>query len=336
MAIAENPDINKKSLQSGDNYPAFTQLKDDFPPPIINEIELIQKTIELTETRALLEDKNYELQILNREIIRQNKELVKKTFDITETKVLLEDKNIELEYANKEIFNTLQQKTVFVSQAAHDLRTPLTPIMILLPLLRKGITDRHVLHNLEIIEKNANYLNQIVNELLAFIKLQTRMPENVFEKTDICGLASEVITNNTVVFRTHGIRIIKRFEKNVPATFTDKFNMTAVFQNLLSNAVKFTPNKGKIIVTIRKIDNFINVRISDNGIGMSKKTIKKLFTEFFRADESRHIAGTGLGLSIGKRIIENHNGRIWAESRGLNKGSSIIFEIPIKTKEVDR
>ena len=330
-AIAENPDNGGKGLQSLNNYPAFDK-QGNLPINSINEIELIQKTIELTETKALLEDKNYELLKLNREITMQNKELIEKTIELTETKALLEDKNVALEDANKEILNTLNLKTIFISQAAHDLKTPLTPVMILLPLLRKGITDKHLLHNLDIVEKNANYLNHIVNELIAFIKLQTSKIENVFEDTNLIKLVNEVIINNEIVFKTHRIRIIKKFAKNIPDTLADKFNMRAVFQNLLSNAIKFTHNNGSITITIRKIDNFINVRISDTGIGMSKKTISKLFTEFFRADESRHIEGTGLGLSICKRIIENHKGRILAESRGNNNGSSIIFEIPIKTE----
>ena len=298
----------------------------------VEDMELIRKTFELSEIRGKLEDQFNELEKLNKEIVRQNKELIRKTLELTETRAQLEDKNDELEQANKEILNMLKIKTEFINQAAHDLRTPLTPILTLLPLLGNTITDKDALHNLEVIERNANYLNHIVNELIGLIKLQTSKLEGVFEEIDIGAVANEVIGNNEVIFSNHKLGIIKKFEKKLPTTLIDRFKMIEVFQNLLGNSVKYTPDGGTITITIKKIDNFINVRISDNGIGMSKKTLAKLFTEFFRADQARHTEGAGLGLSICKRIIEKHEGRVWAESKGLGKGSSMIFEIPIKQK----
>ena len=86
---------------------------------------------------------------------------------------------------------------------------------------------------------------------------------------------------------------------------------------------------GKLKITTFEKDNFIYVSIKDTGTGMTKKTLSKLFEPFFKADESRHSEGSGLGLSICKKIIEEHNGGILAQSEGLGKGSTITFYLPI-------
>jgi signal transduction histidine kinase len=87
-----------------------------------------------------------------------------------------------------------------------------------------------------------------------------------------------------------------------------------------------------LTISAKKIDNIINIRFEDTGIGITKSDLPKIFGEFFKADVSRHVEGEGLGLSICKEIIEDHHGRILAESEGRGKGSAILFEIPIKQK----
>lgn len=328
----------------------------------------VRKSLDLTETRAQLEDKYYELESLNREINKQNKELIRRTIELTETKAKLEDKNIDLtnsylelekqrrdllrktieltdiksqledrtvklEEANKEILSMLKLKTEFINQAAHDLRTPLTPIMTLIPLLKPYLKDNNALHNLDIIFNNANYLNRIVKELLLLAKTKTSRFEYMFEYIELCDLIDEVLSNNETVFKSQGITIVRKYEKGLPKVQLDRFKMIEVIQNIFANTLKFSHGKGILTISIKKIDKFINVRMSDTGIGMSKNTLIKVFEEFFKADPSRHGEGVGLGLSICKRIIEKHNGRIWAESKGIGKGSSIIFEVPVNQPE---
>jgi signal transduction histidine kinase len=101
---------------------------------------------------------------------------------------------------------------------------------------------------------------------------------------------------------------------------------------LLDNAIKFTPAKGKVIVETKKVNDGILVQVIDNGIGIKKETLKKLFVRFFQVDSSisRRYEGTGLGLSISKGIVEAHGGRIWAESGGVGKGSTFSFIIPVR------
>ena len=102
-----------------------------------------------------------------------------------------------------------------------------------------------------------------------------------------------------------------------------------MLHNLISNAIKFMPKGGTLNFETLKKDNFLYVRIKDSGIGMTQKTLSRLFEPFFKADQSRHSQGSGLGLSICKTIVENHKGKIWAESKGLGKGTIITFTLPL-------
>ena len=94
------------------------------------------------------------------------------------------------------------------------------------------------------------------------------------------------------------------------------------------------PKGGSFTVSAKKIDNIINIGFKDTGIGVKKSVLSKIFDEFYKADSSRHFEGEGLGLSICKGIMKDHHGTIWAESKGLGKGSTISFNIPIKQKKV--
>ena len=273
---------------------------------------------------------NIDLQKAYKEIKKQNMELVRKTIELTELKERLEDKNLDLQQAYGDVKKTLQAKTEFLNKAAHDLRTPLTPILTLLPIVQKRTRDEESKYNLKIVYNNAKYLNTLVEELLELVRTEAMSFKYNFKKIKLQNLVQEVIENHKIVFQENCIKVICKISESLPEVAADKSKMIEVLQNLLSNAIKFTPKGGGIAIKIRKIDNFINVRVEDTGIGMSKKTLSRLFEEFYKADESRHYPGSGLGLSICKRIIEAHKGRIWAESGGHGKGSVLAFSIPLK------
>ena len=101
--------------------------------------------------------------------------------------------------------------------------------------------------------------------------------------------------------------------------------------NLLGNALKFTPKGGKVLITGSVKDKSVEVRIADNGIGLAKENLEKIFEKFSQLDSSttRVAGGLGLGLVFAKEIVEAHGGKIWAESAGLGRGSAFIFTLPI-------
>jgi len=104
--------------------------------------------------------------------------------------------------------------------------------------------------------------------------------------------------------------------------------MDEVIQNLLVNAIKFTREGGNVVINSKKDGNSVIISIKDNGIGITKKGLKRIFEEFYIEDKSRHGHSSGLGLSIAKRIVEKHKGEIWAESKGKGKGSTFFVKLP--------
>lgn len=291
-----------------------------------------ERTNLLEEATKKSMERYHELQKLTKEIQKQNRDLVRRTIDLTELKGQLEDKNIDLQDANKQISNALQVKTQFINQAAHDLGTPLTPILTLLPLIKGRIKDKKTIYDITIVENNAKNLSDIAKELIALIKTEAKGAEYKFQKINLRHLIDDSIKNYNIIFENNKIKAVNKAPNNLPMIEGDKHKLIELLENLISNAVKFMPKGGALAIAVKKIDNFINVSISDSGIGMTKSTLSSLFEEFFKADKSRHYKGSGLGLSICKRIVEGHNGKIWAESAGLGRGSTIAFSIPIRQK----
>lgn len=276
-----------------------------------------------------LKERNQELQKLYNQLNRQNKDFIRKTIDLTELKNKLEDKNFELENANREITGMLKAKTEFMNRVAHDLRTPLAPILILAALIKSKTNDKKIKHDISIVENNAKYINQILSELITLIKREPGKLESDYEMLDINDLIEEILNNEENVFKAKKIKVFKQIAPKLHSVMGSRISLIEVLHNLVSNAVKFMAKGGKLRIRAFEKDNFIYVSVKDNGIGMSKKTLSKLFEPFFKADESRHSEGSGLGLSICKKIVEEHGGGIVAQSEGMGKGSAITFCLPI-------
>jgi len=297
------------------------------------EIEVKKRTQNLEKSKLYLDkivkERTKELEGAKKGVENQNVELVQKTVELNEIKNQLEDRNYELEKANNEITEILKMKTDFMNRAAHDLRTPLTPITILVPIIKKKVSDEKLRKDLTVVENNANYLNQLVSELIILIKMQSGTVEYKYEKIIMDEMIDEVIKNEESVLKVNRINIVKKIQSNLPQVNGDRLKLTEVLQNIMSNAIKFMPNGGTLDFEAIKKDNFLYVSIKDSGIGMTKKTLSNLFEPFFKADQSRHSQGSGLGLNICKIIVENHKGKIWAESRGLGKGTTITFTLPL-------
>ena len=144
--------------------------------------------------------------------------------------------------------------------------------------------------------------------------------------------------------------IIDRFEmtKNDDITFIrdipeenyyvdiDEDKITQVLYNIISNSLKYSPEGGKLTFRVGTVDNFIVVSISDQGVGIPKNVIDKIFDRFYRVDKarSRNLGGTGLGLAIAKEMVVAHGGRIWAESVE-GKGTTVFFTLPYEQDEED-
>lgn len=226
-----------------------------------------------------------------------------------------------------EINRLLKQKNAFINQLSHDLKTPLVPLVGLLPLIAKRLTDPDDCEMMAAVTRSVTFMQGLVEKTLWLAKLNSDHYDLELEHLEIAPILEECIKNidtqlgdRTVIcsFREiEGVRV-----KGNPLA------LQQVFHNLLSNAVQYTGTQGKIKIDSAVEENDIRIVITDSGIGMAKVQVDHAFDEFYRADASRNSSSVGLGLSIVKRIIDKHGGRVWIESQGVGEGTSIFLTFP--------
>jgi signal transduction histidine kinase len=134
-----------------------------------------------------------------------------------------------------------------------------------------------------------------------------------------------------------GLIVVENLMDGLPPVAGDEGRLLQVFDNLLGNAIKFSPDGGQITVSVEDAGSAVKVSVADQGVGIPKDQLDKVFERFYQVDgsASRRFAGIGLGLTIAKRIVETHGGRIWAES-GVGRGSTFHFTIPKYGAEGER
>lgn len=243
--------------------------------------------------------------------------------------VLNQNLEIKVKERTKEIKKLLKQKDNFISQLGHDLRTPLTPMFALLPLIEAQVNDEKGKQYIQLIQKNSRYMRDLVNKTITYAKLNTDNIEFSFDELNIHDFVENIIKQLYQSPNENDIEISNIITCELKVV-VDSIQIKEVFQNLISNAIKYKKEQSTAHITIDAKHDGDNVIISieDDGIGMSREQIEKIFDEFYKADHARSdIDSHGLGLNICKRIIEKHNGSIWAESNGLGQGTKFYFTL---------
>ncbi|MBK6962873.1 MAG: PAS domain-containing sensor histidine kinase [Bacteroidales bacterium] len=224
-------------------------------------------------------------------------------------------------------------KDRFFSIIAHDLKSPFNNILGFSNLLADLVKDKsnnEIVEYAEIIKNASEQAMDLLLNLLEWSRMQTgRIPFNP-EAIDIVRLVHEACKLSDVTARLKSIGIIEELPEKLIA-FADKAMIGAVMRNLISNAVKYTNSGGYIVVSAQMPVNELLVSVSDNGVGISKTALEKLFRieESISTKGTRNEKGTGLGLLLCKEFVEKHGGRIWVESES-GKGSTFYFTIPMK------
>ncbi|KAF5030448.1 Sensor histidine kinase WalK [anaerobic digester metagenome] len=222
----------------------------------------------------------------------------------------------------------LAQKDEFISQLGHDLKTPLTPLVALMPRIVAREQDPDLRRLLEIAGHNVTYMKDLVQKTLQLARMNSLYVELDLEPLDLKTELDNTLRNYAVLFKTKTITL----NNNIPAGIAvraDRVLLGEIFNNLIANAVKYIEDgKGTITIDAAREQEAVVVSVRDTGIGMSREQLEKAFAEFYKADASRHdLESPGLGLTICRRIVERHGGRIWAESAGEGRGSTIIFTL---------
>ncbi len=218
----------------------------------------------------------------------------------------------------------------FVANVSHELRTPISSIKGYAETLLEGaIEDKDNAKDfINIIYQDSNRLAKLIDDLLDLSRIESDKMKMAFLPVDILNVIKRTVS--IIENQAKSILINLDVPENLPKVSADETRLTQVILNLLDNAIKYTPEKGKVTITAGlKNDKFIQVDVSDTGVGIPEKDLPRIFERFYRVDKarSRELGGTGLGLSIVKHIIQSHSGEVWAKS-DPGKGSTFSFTIP--------
>ena len=220
----------------------------------------------------------------------------------------------------------------FVANVTHELKTPLTSISGFVETLRINdnidISTRN--RFLGIIETESDRLKRLIDDILLLSFIENKEQE-CFEDIDIYSVFKEVYELTYTSAKVKDIDIEYNFEHENMIIKSNRDYIKQIFLNLVDNAIKYTPNGGIVTTEVRYDDNYILIKVIDNGIGISKEDKTRIFERFYRVDKarSRDVGGTGLGLAIVKHIVKSLHGTIDVESE-INIGTKFIVKIPKK------
>ena len=228
-----------------------------------------------------------------------------------------------------------RERRLFVSNVSHELRTPLTSVKSYLEALDDGALSEPVAPDFVKVSLNeTNRMMRMVTDLLSLSRIDNETSQLEIELTNFTAFITFIL-NRFDKIKSQSQEDTKKYEliREYPITpiwveiDTDK--MTQVIDNILNNAIKYSPDGGKIKVGMKTTDAQLIISISDEGLGIPKKDLPRIFDRFYRVDKARSRAqgGTGLGLSIAKEIVKQHKGFIWAKSE-YGKGSTFTIVLP--------
>ena len=262
--------------------------------------------------------------------------------DITERREIengLEKAHEELKELAAELKRASRAKSEFLANMSHELRTPLNSI--------NGFSE--VLYDETfgpLNEKQKKYVNNVltsgkhllllINQILDMAKVEAGKMKLSLSSLPMRSLLNEIslLVEDTVSKKK--IEMSLEIAEDLPNIEVDELKVKEIIYNLLSNAVKFTPDGGKIGMRAKKARSEIEVVVWDTGVGIAPENMEKIFEGFFRVDTpySRVTEGTGLGLPLSKKLVELHGGKFSVESKGLNRGTSVRFTLPIVSGKV--
>ena len=226
-----------------------------------------------------------------------------------------------------------RERRLFVSNVSHELRTPLTSVKSYLEALDEGALSEPVAPDfIKVSLDETNRMMRMVTDLLHLSRIDNATSHLDVELINFTAFITFIL-NRFDKMRSQDedkkYELVRDYPINSVWIEIDTDKMTQVIDNILNNAIKYSPDGGKITVSMKTTDDQMILSISDQGLGIPKEDLPKIFDRFYRVDKARSRAqgGTGLGLAIAKEIIKQHNGFIWAKSE-YGKGSTFTIVLP--------
>ncbi len=258
--------------------------------------------------------------------------LVRSVLKEVRSKERLEKMAQSLHQANLDLQKLDKAKSEFISIASHQLRTPLSIIKGLASMISEGSfgeLNPKVKEQIDKIYESNERLNKLVDSLLDLSHIEGGKIHFDFTKVDFAQMVESVVEELKLNAQKKSLSLNLRKTEETFFVKADEQKLRQVVLNLVDNAIKYT-SRGEIEVSLNKKDGFVFLKIKDTGIGMTGEEKKNLFQKFFRgANAPRlHTEGAGIGLYVAKKMIEEHQGEIWADSGGEGKGSAFFVKLP--------
>ncbi|MFX3623278.1 MAG: cell wall metabolism sensor histidine kinase WalK [Ectobacillus sp.] len=230
-----------------------------------------------------------------------------------------------------------RERREFVANVSHELRTPLTTMRSYLEALSEGAwQDPNVAPRfLSVTQEETERMIRLVNDLLQLSKLDSTEYRLMKDWVDFTEFFNRII-DRFEMSKKQNVSFRRAFSKKERFIKIDEDKITQVLYNIISNALKYSPEGGTITYRLREKGEMLEVSISDQGMGIPKENVNKIFDRFYRVDKarSRQMGGTGLGLAIAKEMVQAHGGKIWAKSEET-KGTTIYFTLPLEKEQED-
>jgi len=220
----------------------------------------------------------------------------------------------------------------FVANVTHEIKTPLSAILGFVETLQDGaIDDRKTAHTfMDTIQKHAERLNRLVDDLLTISNLELGQTKLILEAVRVSDVAETVMSILELKAQEKGIVMERDIPEGLAPVKADRDKLSQILLNITENAIKFTPESGKVSIGARDLHNgYVEIAVTDSGIGIPKDEIPRLGERFYRVDKtrSREMGGTGLGLSIVKHLILAHEGTFTIESQP-GRGTTVVLSLP--------
>jgi two-component system sensor histidine kinase GlrK len=225
-----------------------------------------------------------------------------------------------------------KMKSDFFSTVAHELRTPLSSIKMGISLLvggREGPLSNGQKELLILLRDENNRMIGLVDTILDLSKMEAGMMTYHIEQRNIAPLIDQVVREMGPLMEAKKIAFASKVAERLPVTKIDTERILQVLRNIVGNALKFTPERGRVNVSVQKVDQGVEIAVADTGPGIPEENLTTIFEKFQQANNKGpyKTKGTGLGLAIAKQVITHHGGKIWAESR-LGHGSTFFILLP--------
>jgi PAS domain S-box-containing protein len=255
--------------------------------------------------------------------------------DITDRRRLEAERALLLErekQVREEAETANRMKDHLLAVVSHELRTPLTSILGWARLLQTQELDEATRSRaVGVIVRSASAQAQLVEDLLDLSRIVTGRMHLTFERCDLPGIVEGALDAVRPAADAKGIALIATLAASVGPVLCAPDRIRQVVWNLAMNAIKFTPAGGRIEVTVRRLDDHIDIVVSDNGVGIDPAVLPHVFEQFRQEDSSstRAHGGLGLGLALVKHLVELHGGQVYAQSPGKGRGATFTVTLPM-------